>query len=61
MEIEVDEVRRINAARIADCGLWIAAKIRAPQSVVRNQRAGNPQSAIRNPQSEGPQSAIRNR
>jgi dihydrodipicolinate synthase/N-acetylneuraminate lyase len=39
MEIEVDEVRRVNAERIADCG--------------ENSRpaTGNPQSAIRNPQS----------
>jgi dihydrodipicolinate synthase/N-acetylneuraminate lyase len=41
MEIEVDEIRRINASLIADCGLKDASQ---PES-------GNPQSAIRNPQS----------
>jgi dihydrodipicolinate synthase/N-acetylneuraminate lyase len=41
MEIEVDEVRRINASLIADCGLKEASRL----------ESGNPQSAICNPQS----------
>jgi len=44
MEIEVDEVRRVNAARIADCG-----EISRPE--IRSSQSEGPQSAIRNPQS----------
>src|SRR5262247_2473935 len=52
MEIEVDEVRRINAVGIADCGENTRPTIRNPQSE-------GLQSAIRNPQSAIQESAIR--
>jgi len=44
MEIEVDEVRRINAMRIADCG-------ENSRRAIHSQQSETPQSAIRNPQS----------
>jgi len=44
MEIEVDEVRRINSDWIADCGENSRPAIHSPQSE-------NPQSSILNPQS----------
>jgi len=46
MEIEVNEVRRINALGIADCGLRIADCSENSRPTIPN-----PQSAIRNPQS----------
>jgi len=52
MEIEVDEVRRINAVRIADCS-------ENSHPVIRNPQSRSPQSAIRNPQSAIRGSAIR--
>ena len=60
MEIEVDEVRRINAGRIADCGLRIADCSENLHPVIRNLQSGGPQSAIRNPQSAIRESTIRN-
>jgi dihydrodipicolinate synthase/N-acetylneuraminate lyase len=51
MEIEVDEVRRINAQRIADCGLRIADSSIADYGLLDANSRCNPQSAIRNPQS----------
>src|SRR5262245_8763475 len=53
MEIEVDEVRCINAGRIADCSENL-------HPVIRNLQSGGPQSAIRNPQSAIRESTIRN-
>src|SRR5215510_6003235 len=55
MGIEVNEVRRINAAGIADCGENSCPTIRNPQSEGTQSAIRDPQSAIRNPQS-----AIRN-
>src|SRR5262249_36605710 len=39
MEIEVDEVRRLNAVRIADYGLRDANSRRNPQSAIRNPQS----------------------
>jgi dihydrodipicolinate synthase/N-acetylneuraminate lyase len=50
MEIEVDEVRRINAMRIADCGLRIADSLIADYGLRDANSRRNPQSAIHNPQ-----------
>jgi dihydrodipicolinate synthase/N-acetylneuraminate lyase len=60
MEIEVDEVRRINAERIADCGLRIADCGENSGAAFRIPQPESPQSAIRNPQSAIRGSAIRN-
>ena len=49
MEIEVDEVRRINAVRIANCS-------ENSHPVIRNPQSGNPQSAIRGSAIRNPQS-----
>ena len=48
LEIEVDEVRRINAVRIAECGMKDVSQPGNPQSE-------SPHSAFRIPHSEGPQ------
>src|SRR5262249_17989580 len=55
MEIEVNEVRRINAVGIADCGENSRPPIRNPQSegmqsAIRNQQSTIRMSAISNPQ-----------
>jgi dihydrodipicolinate synthase/N-acetylneuraminate lyase len=51
MEIEVEEVRRINAAPIADCGLRIADRGENSRPAIRGPQSESPQSPIPNPQS----------
>ena len=60
MEIEVNEVRRVNAVGIADCGLRIADCGENSRPTIHNPQSEGTQSAIRNPQSAIRGSAIRN-